>query len=155
MRALQFDSPRDEYRYELDRNDSYRMLVPLRVPPDGANESGMKAHLLRAEFPVRAHDCPRPNVGHRRARSDLLRCNSVRWARPGWRGATVMRRSRDAAVPMSGFSREPDAGDCDDHADERESGQRFSEQQPRHQRGRRRREVEQARDIHRAAAADQ
>jgi len=48
VRALQFDSPRDEYRYELDRNDSYRMLVPLLVPPGGPNESGMKAHLLRA-----------------------------------------------------------------------------------------------------------
>lgn len=48
VRALQFDTPHDEYRYELDRNDSYRMLVPLLVPPGGPNESGMKAHLLRA-----------------------------------------------------------------------------------------------------------
>jgi len=46
--ALQFDTPQDEYRYELDRNESYRMLVPLLVPPGGPNESGMKAHLLRA-----------------------------------------------------------------------------------------------------------
>lgn len=48
VRALQFDTPQDEYRYELDRNDSYRMLVPLLVPRGGPNESGMKAHLLRA-----------------------------------------------------------------------------------------------------------
>ena len=47
VRALEFDMPQDEYRYEVDRNETYRLLVPVLVPAGHPSEIGMKAHLLR------------------------------------------------------------------------------------------------------------
>jgi hypothetical protein len=48
VRALKFDSAEDEYHYELDRNDTFRMLVQLLVPDESASDLRMKGFLERA-----------------------------------------------------------------------------------------------------------
>lgn len=48
VRALQFDSKDDEYHYELDRNDTFKMLVQLLVPDESASDPRMKGFLERA-----------------------------------------------------------------------------------------------------------
>jgi hypothetical protein len=48
VKTLVFDSPADEYRYELDRLTSYRMLVRLTAAEDG-NAATMAATIERAE----------------------------------------------------------------------------------------------------------
>lgn len=48
VRTLQFETPADEYRYEVDRNDSYRMLVPLLAGEGGRDDAAMDAHVHRA-----------------------------------------------------------------------------------------------------------
>lgn len=48
VRALHFDTPEDEYHYELDRNDTFRMLVQLLVPDENASDARMKGFLERA-----------------------------------------------------------------------------------------------------------
>jgi len=48
VRALQFDSKDDEYHYELDRNDTFKMLVQLLVPDESASDPRMKGFLDRA-----------------------------------------------------------------------------------------------------------
>ncbi|BAL22872.1 hypothetical protein [Azoarcus sp. KH32C] len=48
VRELKFDTKEDEYRYELDRNDTYGMLMKLLVQPGGAKEAELKAHVERA-----------------------------------------------------------------------------------------------------------
>ena len=48
VRTLQFDSKGDEYRYEQDRNETYRMLIPMLVPNGSARETQLKGTLDRA-----------------------------------------------------------------------------------------------------------
>lgn len=48
VRTLQFDSKGDEYRYEQDRNETYRMLIPMLVPNGSAREAQLKGTLERA-----------------------------------------------------------------------------------------------------------
>ncbi|NMG75847.1 hypothetical protein [Aromatoleum diolicum] len=48
VRTLQFDSKDDEYHYELDRNDTFQMLVQLLVPDESASDPRMKGFLERA-----------------------------------------------------------------------------------------------------------
>lgn len=48
VRALKFDSKEDEYRYELDRNDTFGMLMNLLVQPGSVNEADLNAHIERA-----------------------------------------------------------------------------------------------------------
>ena len=48
VRTLQFDSKGDEYRYEQDRNETYRMLIPMLVPNGSAREAQLKGTLDRA-----------------------------------------------------------------------------------------------------------
>jgi hypothetical protein len=48
VQTLNFASKEDEYRYELDRNETFRMLVNLLVPTEFAADSHMKSHLERA-----------------------------------------------------------------------------------------------------------
>ena len=48
VRALQFDSKGDEYRYEQDRNETYRMLIPMLVPNGSDREARLKGVLERA-----------------------------------------------------------------------------------------------------------
>lgn len=48
VRTLHFDSQADEYRYELDRNETYRMLIPLLVPNGSEREARLKDMLERA-----------------------------------------------------------------------------------------------------------
>ena len=48
VRELKFDSKEEEYRYELDRNETYGMLMNLLVQPGGAKEVELKAHVERA-----------------------------------------------------------------------------------------------------------
>lgn len=48
VRALQFDSKEDEYRYEFDRNDTFKMLVPLLVPDGRGDEARLKGFAERA-----------------------------------------------------------------------------------------------------------
>lgn len=48
VRTLQFDSKGDEFRYEQDRNETYRMLIPLLVPNGSAREARLKETLERA-----------------------------------------------------------------------------------------------------------
>ncbi|HJV26503.1 MAG TPA: hypothetical protein VJ673_12520 [Aromatoleum sp.] len=48
VRELKFDTREDEYHYELDRNDTYGMLMKLLVQPGGAKEVELKAHVERA-----------------------------------------------------------------------------------------------------------
>ncbi len=56
IRALNFETPEDEYRYELDRNDTHRMLVdvlfaekmqasPMRTTADGFREQAAELRL--------------------------------------------------------------------------------------------------------------
>lgn len=59
VRTLHFDSKADEYRYELDRNDTYRMLLALLVPNGSEREARLKdvlerAHNLRGEADAKA-----------------------------------------------------------------------------------------------------
>ncbi|AYH42233.1 hypothetical protein [Azoarcus sp. DN11] len=48
VRTLQFDSKGDEYRYEQDRNETYRMLIPMLVQNGNAREARLKDMLDRA-----------------------------------------------------------------------------------------------------------
>ncbi len=48
VRTLQFDSKGDEYRYEQDRNETYRLLIPMLVPNGSAREAQLKGTLDRA-----------------------------------------------------------------------------------------------------------
>ncbi len=48
VRELKFDSKQDEYRYELDRNDTYGMLMTLLVQPGRPEDGKLKAHVERA-----------------------------------------------------------------------------------------------------------
>ncbi|NMF90597.1 hypothetical protein [Aromatoleum petrolei] len=48
VRTLQFDSKGDEYRYEQDRNETYRLLIPMLVPNGSAREAQIKGTLDRA-----------------------------------------------------------------------------------------------------------
>lgn len=48
VRTLHFDSKADEYRYEQDRNETYRMLMPMLVPNGSAREAQLKGGLERA-----------------------------------------------------------------------------------------------------------
>lgn len=48
VRTLHFDSKGDEYHYEQDRNETYKMLIPMLVPNGSAREAQLKDILERA-----------------------------------------------------------------------------------------------------------
>lgn len=48
VRTLQFDSKDEEYHYELDRNDTFMMLVQMLVPDENAGDVRAKGFLDRA-----------------------------------------------------------------------------------------------------------
>lgn len=48
VRTLHFDNKGDEYRYEQDRNETYRMLIPMLVPNGSEREAQLKGVLERA-----------------------------------------------------------------------------------------------------------
>jgi hypothetical protein len=59
VRSLQFASPREEYDYEIDRNDTHRMLIGVvladRKEAAGAMQPGIdRAAALRADAEAQA-----------------------------------------------------------------------------------------------------
>lgn len=48
VQSLHFANKQDEYRYEIDRNEAFRMMIPMLVPAELSADAALNMHLVDA-----------------------------------------------------------------------------------------------------------